>query len=222
MASPTRWTCVWVSSGSWWWTGRPGVLQSMGLQRVGHDWVTELNWNWLLFLFYFLDVCLCFLWRQDDQPAWRSPYFWQFSFQINAIKSWWNRNQTLRYFYSCLQNKLIIILQPLILVNLKNKMASYCTSKMSFIWEWQRNCIISMETVANHKQSWRTKERNATLWRHPGNWEGFLRRKVLWSKSRVQGGDSFLWADSFLVAFHWLHCWWARKKIFHPHAKEVK
>ena len=41
MASPTQRTWVWVSSGSWWWTGRPGVLQSMGLQRVGHDWVTE-------------------------------------------------------------------------------------------------------------------------------------------------------------------------------------
>ena len=44
MASPTRWTWVWVHSGSWWWTGRPGMLQFMGLQRVGHDWVTELNW----------------------------------------------------------------------------------------------------------------------------------------------------------------------------------
>jgi len=44
MASLTQWTWVSVSSGSWWWTGRPGVLQSMGLQRVGHDWVTELNW----------------------------------------------------------------------------------------------------------------------------------------------------------------------------------
>ena len=44
MASPTQWTWVWVNSGSWWWTGRPGVLQAMGLQRVGHDWVTELNW----------------------------------------------------------------------------------------------------------------------------------------------------------------------------------
>ena len=38
------WTWVWVDSGSWWWTGRPGVLQSIGLQRVGHDWATELNW----------------------------------------------------------------------------------------------------------------------------------------------------------------------------------
>ena len=45
MASPTRWTWVWASSGSWWWTGKPGVLQSMGSQRVGHDWVTELNWT---------------------------------------------------------------------------------------------------------------------------------------------------------------------------------
>ena len=44
MASPTRWTWVWVNSWSWWWTGRPGVLQFMGLQRVGHDWATELNW----------------------------------------------------------------------------------------------------------------------------------------------------------------------------------
>ena len=45
MASPTRWTWVWVSSRSWWWIGNPGVLQSMGLQRVEHDWVTELNWS---------------------------------------------------------------------------------------------------------------------------------------------------------------------------------
>ena len=50
MASLTRWTWVWVNSGSWWWTGRPGVLQFMGLQRVGHNWVTELNWTILLCL----------------------------------------------------------------------------------------------------------------------------------------------------------------------------
>ena len=44
MASLTQWTWVWVNSGSWWWTGRHGMLQSMGLQRVRHDWATELNW----------------------------------------------------------------------------------------------------------------------------------------------------------------------------------
>ena len=45
MASPTQWTWIWVSSRSWWWTGKPGVLQSMGSQRVRHDWATELNWT---------------------------------------------------------------------------------------------------------------------------------------------------------------------------------
>ena len=47
MASPTRWTWVWVNSGSWWWTGRPGVLWLMESQRVGHNWTTELNWSLL-------------------------------------------------------------------------------------------------------------------------------------------------------------------------------
>ena len=45
MASLTQWTRVWVNSGSWWWTGRPGVLRFMGSQRGGHEWVTELNWT---------------------------------------------------------------------------------------------------------------------------------------------------------------------------------
>ena len=45
MAPLTQWTWVWVSSRNWWWTGRPAVLQSMGLQRVRHDWATELNWS---------------------------------------------------------------------------------------------------------------------------------------------------------------------------------
>ena len=48
MASLTQWTLVWVNSRSWWWTGRPGVLRFMGLQRVGHDWATELNWTELI------------------------------------------------------------------------------------------------------------------------------------------------------------------------------
>ena len=45
MASPTQWTWVWVNSRSWWWTGRPGMLWFTELQRVGHDWATELNWR---------------------------------------------------------------------------------------------------------------------------------------------------------------------------------
>ena len=44
MASRAQWTWVWVNSRSWWWTGKPGMLQSMGSQRVGHNWATEQNW----------------------------------------------------------------------------------------------------------------------------------------------------------------------------------
>ena len=64
MASWTRCTWVWVNSGRWWWTGRPGMLQFMGSQRVRHDWVTELNWtvihviNLVSFLWLWFSVCL--------------------------------------------------------------------------------------------------------------------------------------------------------------------
>ena len=44
MASMTQWTWVWANSRGWWKTGKPGVLQSVGLQRVRHNWVTKLNW----------------------------------------------------------------------------------------------------------------------------------------------------------------------------------
>ena len=56
MVSLTWWTWVSVNSGSWWWTGRPGVLRFMGSQRVGHDWATDLIWSdsWFTKLYYFL------------------------------------------------------------------------------------------------------------------------------------------------------------------------
>ena len=59
MASPTQWTWVWASSGSWWWTGRPDVLQSVGSKRVSHDW-TELNWEQRLWVrLTHLHWCAC-------------------------------------------------------------------------------------------------------------------------------------------------------------------
>ena len=72
MASLTQWTWVWVNSRSWWWTGGPGVLQSMGLQRVGQDWVTELNYakwqkcigsiqSWLIFITFKVQSWLIFI-----------------------------------------------------------------------------------------------------------------------------------------------------------------
>ena len=61
MASPTRWTWAWASSGSWWWTGKPGLLQSIGLQRAAHDWTTELNWIALSNLLF---IWLIFEWEK--------------------------------------------------------------------------------------------------------------------------------------------------------------
>ena len=62
MASLTRWMWVCVNSGSWWWTGRPGILRFMGLQRVRHDWATELNWTeyFLVFACLFYSVYISF------------------------------------------------------------------------------------------------------------------------------------------------------------------
>ena len=61
VASPTRWTWVWVNSGNWSWTGRPGVLWFMELQRVWHNGATELNWLNLFrssaYLFIFTELC---------------------------------------------------------------------------------------------------------------------------------------------------------------------
>ena len=79
MASLTRWTCVWASSRGWWWTGKPGLLQSTGLQRVGHDWEIELNWS-SGNSFYHMQIglfgrkngsCFCQLtvgWALEEQP----------------------------------------------------------------------------------------------------------------------------------------------------------
>ena len=60
VASLTQWRWVWVNSGSWWWTGRPGVLWSMGSGSVGHDWETELNWMAFTFrqpIMLFIQCC---------------------------------------------------------------------------------------------------------------------------------------------------------------------
>ena len=62
MALPTLWTWVWINSGSWWWTGRPGMLQSRGLQRVGHDWVTEPNWTLTIETLLVWELCTRLIW----------------------------------------------------------------------------------------------------------------------------------------------------------------
>ena len=73
----TRWTWVWATSGSWWRTGKPGVLQSMGLQRVGHDWVTKLNWT-----------CSGKLFQMEYILRYTSKFFFStFTFFLKIVKS---------------------------------------------------------------------------------------------------------------------------------------
>ena len=73
MASPTQWTWVWVDSGNWWWTGRPGMLRFMGSQRVRHDWATELNWSSPPFTI--LSWCCCLVVKSCLTPMtpWTKP-----------------------------------------------------------------------------------------------------------------------------------------------------
>ena len=82
MASSTWWTWVWVDSGSWWWTGRPGALWFMESQRVGHDWATELNWKCNI------SVCQDTKWRTVNQPGVRVVYV---LFFVNVIWLLWRQ-----------------------------------------------------------------------------------------------------------------------------------
>ena len=72
MASPTHWTSVWVSSRSWWWTGKSGMLQSMGC-RVGQNWAIELNWKLGSFYLFHLTY---FLLHKYQERLWSSIIFW--------------------------------------------------------------------------------------------------------------------------------------------------
>ena len=62
MTSPTPWTWVWVNSRSWWWTGKPGMLWFMGLQRVRHNWATDLIWSDATILAVFIDLMIGLVW----------------------------------------------------------------------------------------------------------------------------------------------------------------
>ena len=81
MASPTQWAWAWVNSRSWWRTGRPGMLQSMGSQRVGYNWVTELNlWSWACPLIFSWEMC-------DDSKenagnAWKISPKWIYTYTL--------------------------------------------------------------------------------------------------------------------------------------------
>jgi len=105
IASLTRWTWVWVNSGSWWWTGRPCMLRFMGSQRVGHDWATGLNWNqmWIIELIVLSFICLrlchhSYVIRMFENLPWQMPelqglylfflYFWSHHTACGILFPW--------------------------------------------------------------------------------------------------------------------------------------
>ena len=96
MALPTRWTWVWASSRGRWWIGKPGVVQSKGLQRIRHDWVTELNWifHWASLVAQMVKILQCG--RPGFNPwvgkiTWRREYPLQYSCLENSMDrgAWW-------------------------------------------------------------------------------------------------------------------------------------
>ena len=110
MASPTRWTWVWINSESWWWTGRPGVLWFMGLQRVGHDWAIELYWMcypaYAVFEGFYKEIPINFFFVCISFPVNLSikhllhTYCTRCSWRAATAESKLEKNPTLRGLYS--------------------------------------------------------------------------------------------------------------------------
>ena len=113
MASLTQRTWIWVVSGIWWCTEKPGMLQSMGSQRVRHDWVTELNWWWSCVFFKWLKNQKVITWFMTKNDIYflilnklisflphfhleiRSHHLWHFTSQK------WNKNNLNEFSSSC-------------------------------------------------------------------------------------------------------------------------
>ena len=93
IVSVTRWTWVWASSGSWWWTGKPGVLQSMGLQWVGHDWMSELKEEVIIWI-QKPNRIYCFHFPKYNCTVWWPRFsFLKVAVTINAFcwaETWWS------------------------------------------------------------------------------------------------------------------------------------
>ena len=95
MALATRWTWVWVSSRSWWWTRKPGVLQSMGLQRVGHDWMTELTVTYKLWEYYLDSRALGFLICEMEMMIARISKYFGKTWKMWTCQNIWNPEDAL-------------------------------------------------------------------------------------------------------------------------------
>ena len=94
---------VWVNSGSWWWTGRPGVLRFMGSQRVGHDWATELNWTLHISV---LSTGPTNFQNMSPTPVQNQiPHHLQHLDVFSLVSLLWNHSSALTWTLICLKNR---------------------------------------------------------------------------------------------------------------------
>ena len=165
MASLTQWAWVWVNSRSWWWTGRPGILWFMRLQRVGHDWATELNWMEL-------DVLMLVFWMLSFKPVFSLS---SFSFIKRLFIS--SSLSAIRVVSSAYPRLLIFLLAILIPVCASSSLAFHIIYS-----------AYKLNKQGNNTQPWRTPFPiwsqsivpclilTAAFW--PAYW--FLRRQIRW------------------------------------------
>ena len=155
-ASLPRWTWVWVNSGSWWWTGRPGVLRFMGSRRVGHNWATELTECWfysssqpLIQSFDFSCFChVCALPSLNLNSGWVSLIF--------------EKEMLLKYLWSMFFG---------------NKgSAKFCNGMLYPVWRSQPSCLLGVLVPAVFSLSWDSWPKSYTAglfllwwWAHEGN-----------------------------------------------------
>ena len=134
MASPTQWRWVWVNSGSWWWTGSPGMLWSMGSQRVGHDWVTELNWTV----------------RKTEEDLYE--IIWH-GFHNKPLKIKRKLQRILQYaIFQWRKKRRIKIYTYLLMCKKKYRQVQPETSEINFLWRVPRNKVDRMEGLKGSKE----------------------------------------------------------------------
>ena len=103
MAWLTQWTWVWVDSWSWWWTRRPGMLQFMGSQRVGHGWATELNWNRQMQAWHCTDTVVDAQWELFPSIWCQKSWHLVHPYQSHIETEIWRKEKWMWKSLSCVQ-----------------------------------------------------------------------------------------------------------------------
>ena len=186
MASPTQWTWVWVNSRSWWWTGRPGVLQSMGFQRVGHDWATELNWKWL---YYFAFQTAEISWLLTESSCCSNSLVVMYGCESWTIKKaerrridafeLWSWRILLRVPWTARRSNQSIL-----------KEISYECQWKDWCWSWNSNTLATWcKELIHWKRPWWWERLKAGGEGNDRGWDGWMTSPTRWTWVWVSSGS---------------------------------